>query len=139
MLFFLFNFFKICRWLFNCSCTVYFYSVSKSVNDYNYRFQFFNVFQIKSRKETPGRANVLLGALKELLNTLFSHPEDPNLMCAVKLLKVCSGPLWIHCSCTKWYCFRANALFNRSYRVTSGLNLRLVTCKQRLSNLTQRT
>uniref|UniRef100_A0A8C1AGY1 Polyadenylate-binding protein-interacting protein 1 n=2 Tax=Cyprinus carpio carpio TaxID=630221 RepID=A0A8C1AGY1_CYPCA len=44
--------------------------------------------EIKSRKETPGRANVLLGALKELLNTLFSHPEDPNLMCAVKLLKL---------------------------------------------------
>uniref|UniRef100_A0A671QSB1 Polyadenylate-binding protein-interacting protein 1 n=1 Tax=Sinocyclocheilus anshuiensis TaxID=1608454 RepID=A0A671QSB1_9TELE len=44
--------------------------------------------EIKSRKDTPGRANVLLGALKELLNTLFSHPDDPNLMCAVKLLKL---------------------------------------------------
>lgn len=46
------------------------------------------IFQIKSGKDTPGRANVLLGALKDLLNALFSHPDDPNLMCAVKLLKV---------------------------------------------------
>ncbi|NP_001003504.1 polyadenylate-binding protein-interacting protein 1 [Danio rerio] len=44
--------------------------------------------ELKSRKGTPGRADVLLGALKELLNTLFSHPDDPNLMCAVKLLKL---------------------------------------------------
>ncbi|KAK9975277.1 hypothetical protein ABG768_023330 [Culter alburnus] len=44
--------------------------------------------EVKSGKGTPGRANVLLGALKELLNTLFSHPDDPNLMCAVKLLKL---------------------------------------------------
>lgn len=44
--------------------------------------------EIKSGKDTPGRANVLLGALKDLLNALFSHPDDPNLMCAVKLLKL---------------------------------------------------
>ncbi|ROL49745.1 Polyadenylate-binding protein-interacting protein 1 [Anabarilius grahami] len=44
--------------------------------------------EVKSGKGTPGRANVLLGALKELLNTLFSYPDDPNLMCAVKLLKL---------------------------------------------------
>ncbi|TRY71439.1 hypothetical protein DNTS_011673 [Danionella cerebrum] len=44
--------------------------------------------EIKSGKDTPGRADILLGALKDLLNTLFSHPDDPNLMCAVKLLKL---------------------------------------------------
>ncbi|KAF4113849.1 polyadenylate-binding protein-interacting protein 1-like [Onychostoma macrolepis] len=44
--------------------------------------------EIKSGKDTPGRANVLLGGLKDLLNALFSHPDDPNLMCAVKLLKL---------------------------------------------------
>ncbi|XP_073717147.1 polyadenylate-binding protein-interacting protein 1 [Misgurnus anguillicaudatus] len=44
--------------------------------------------EVKSKKGTPGRADVLLGALKDLLNTLFSHPDDPNLICAVKLLKL---------------------------------------------------
>ncbi|KAG1957901.1 polyadenylate-binding protein-interacting protein [Pimephales promelas] len=44
--------------------------------------------EVKSGKDTPGRANVLLGALKDLLNTLFSHPDDPNLICAVRLLKL---------------------------------------------------
>uniref|UniRef100_A0A8C2DX95 Polyadenylate-binding protein-interacting protein 1 n=1 Tax=Cyprinus carpio TaxID=7962 RepID=A0A8C2DX95_CYPCA len=44
--------------------------------------------EIKSGKDTPGRANILLGALKDLLNTLCSHPDDPNLMCAIKLLKL---------------------------------------------------
>uniref|UniRef100_A0A8C2BD59 Polyadenylate-binding protein-interacting protein 1 n=1 Tax=Cyprinus carpio TaxID=7962 RepID=A0A8C2BD59_CYPCA len=39
-------------------------------------------------EDTPGRANILLGALKDLLNTLCSHPDDPNLMCAIKLLKL---------------------------------------------------
>lgn len=44
--------------------------------------------EVKSGKNTPGRANVLLGGLKDLLNALFSHPDDPNLMCVVKLLKL---------------------------------------------------
>ncbi|XP_051552361.1 polyadenylate-binding protein-interacting protein 1-like isoform X2 [Myxocyprinus asiaticus] len=44
--------------------------------------------EVKSGKGTPGRADVLLGALKDLLNALFSHPDDPNLICAVKLLKL---------------------------------------------------
>lgn len=70
--------------------------------------KFFNIFQIKSGKNTPGRANVLLGGLKDLLNALFSHPDDPNLMCVVKLLKVWSIPLLTHCKYTKWYCLRAN-------------------------------
>ncbi|XP_073696520.1 polyadenylate-binding protein-interacting protein 1 isoform X2 [Garra rufa] len=44
--------------------------------------------EVKSGKDKPGRAIVLLGALKDLLDALFSYPEDPNLMCAVKLLKL---------------------------------------------------
>lgn len=34
------------------------------------------------------RAEVLLGALKNLMDTLISHPKDRNLICAIKLLKV---------------------------------------------------
>ncbi|XP_052412998.1 polyadenylate-binding protein-interacting protein 1-like [Carassius gibelio] len=49
--------------------------------------------EIKSGKDKPGRANILLGALKDLLNALFSHPDDPNLMCAVKLLKLTGSVL----------------------------------------------
>ncbi|XP_059405482.1 polyadenylate-binding protein-interacting protein 1-like [Carassius carassius] len=49
--------------------------------------------EIKSGKNKPGRANILLGALKDLLNTLFSHPDNPNLMCAVKLLKLTGSVL----------------------------------------------
>ncbi|XP_057215162.1 polyadenylate-binding protein-interacting protein 1 [Triplophysa rosa] len=49
--------------------------------------------KVKTRKGTLGRADVLLGALKDLMDTLFSHPEDPNLICAVKLLKLCGSIL----------------------------------------------
>ncbi|XP_026096267.1 E3 ubiquitin-protein ligase TRIM8-like [Carassius auratus] len=49
--------------------------------------------EIRSVKNKPGRANVLLRALKDLLITLFSHPKDPNLMCAVKLLKLTGSVL----------------------------------------------
>lgn len=48
--------------------------------------------QVKTRNGTMCRADVLLGALKDLMNTLFSHPDDPNLICAVKLLKVYNIP-----------------------------------------------
>ncbi|XP_051967480.1 polyadenylate-binding protein-interacting protein 1 [Xyrauchen texanus] len=44
--------------------------------------------EVKSGKGKVGRAEVLLGGLKDLLNALFSHPDDPNLICAVKLLKL---------------------------------------------------
>ncbi|XP_051972248.1 polyadenylate-binding protein-interacting protein 1-like [Xyrauchen texanus] len=44
--------------------------------------------EVKRGKGAPERAVVLLGALKDLLNALFSHPDDPNLICAVKLLKL---------------------------------------------------
>lgn len=43
---------------------------------------------MKSAKGSPDRANVLLSALNDLMNTLFSYPVDRNLICAVKLLKV---------------------------------------------------
>ncbi|XP_066510041.1 polyadenylate-binding protein-interacting protein 1-like isoform X1 [Hoplias malabaricus] len=44
--------------------------------------------EVKSAKGPPSRAEVLLGALKDLLDTLFSLPTDSNLICAVKLLKL---------------------------------------------------
>uniref|UniRef100_A0A096LQC1 Polyadenylate-binding protein-interacting protein 1 n=1 Tax=Poecilia formosa TaxID=48698 RepID=A0A096LQC1_POEFO len=44
--------------------------------------------EIKSGKEAPNRADILLSALKDLLETLLSHPVDANLICAVKLLKL---------------------------------------------------
>ncbi|KAJ8401563.1 hypothetical protein AAFF_G00378800 [Aldrovandia affinis] len=39
-------------------------------------------------KGPPVRAEVLLTALRKLLDSLFSNPEDRNLICAVKLLKL---------------------------------------------------
>lgn len=44
--------------------------------------------QVKSGKGPPNRADILLSALNDLMNTLFNHPVDKNLICAVKLLKV---------------------------------------------------
>ncbi|KAM4616877.1 polyadenylate-binding protein-interacting protein 1 isoform 2-T2 [Polymixia lowei] len=49
--------------------------------------------EVKSGKGTPNRANILLAALKELLNSLFSNPVDANLICAVKLLKLTGSVL----------------------------------------------
>lgn len=44
--------------------------------------------EVKSSKGLPARADILQGALKQLMDTLFSHPADANLICAVKLLKL---------------------------------------------------
>ncbi|KAM3867635.1 polyadenylate-binding protein-interacting protein 1 [Diretmus argenteus] len=44
--------------------------------------------EVKSGKGPPNRADILLTALKDLLNCLFSNPVDANLICAVKLLKL---------------------------------------------------
>ena len=44
--------------------------------------------QVKSHTGPPNRAEILLGALRDLLDCLFSNPDDSNLICAVKLLKV---------------------------------------------------
>ncbi|XP_056275840.1 polyadenylate-binding protein-interacting protein 1 isoform X2 [Pseudoliparis swirei] len=44
--------------------------------------------EVKSAKGPPNRAAILLGALKDLMNSLFSKPVDANLICAVKLLKL---------------------------------------------------
>lgn len=44
--------------------------------------------QVKSVKGSLDRANILMFALNDLMNTLFNHPVDANLICAVKLLKV---------------------------------------------------
>lgn len=44
--------------------------------------------EIKSLKGPPNRADILLSALKDLLECLLSHPVDSNLICAVKLLKL---------------------------------------------------
>ncbi|XP_056140162.1 polyadenylate-binding protein-interacting protein 1 [Lampris incognitus] len=44
--------------------------------------------EVKRGKRPPTRADILLGALKDLLNCLLSHPVDANLICAVKLLKL---------------------------------------------------
>ncbi|XP_029367514.1 polyadenylate-binding protein-interacting protein 1 isoform X2 [Echeneis naucrates] len=49
--------------------------------------------EIKSGKGQPNRAEVLLGALKDLMNSLFSNPVDANLICAVKLLKLTGSVL----------------------------------------------
>lgn len=48
----------------------------------------FFFLQLKSAKGSPDRAHILLSALNDLMNTLFSYPVDKNLICAVKLLKV---------------------------------------------------
>ncbi|XP_030647699.1 polyadenylate-binding protein-interacting protein 1 [Chanos chanos] len=49
--------------------------------------------EVKSSKGQPQRAEILLSALRELMNTLFSHPVDANLICAVKLLKLTGSVL----------------------------------------------
>ncbi|KAI5086563.1 polyadenylate-binding protein-interacting protein 1 [Silurus meridionalis] len=43
--------------------------------------------KVKSVKGTMSRAEILLTALKDLMDTLFSLPKDRNLICTVKLLK----------------------------------------------------
>ncbi|XP_068594600.1 polyadenylate-binding protein-interacting protein 1 [Brachionichthys hirsutus] len=49
--------------------------------------------EVKSAKGLPNRADVLLSALNELMNSLFNHPVDGNLICAVKLLKLTGSVL----------------------------------------------
>lgn len=49
--------------------------------------------EVKSKKGPPERAHILLGALKDLLTSLFSNPDDSNLICAVKLLKLTGSVL----------------------------------------------
>lgn len=49
--------------------------------------------EVKSGKGPPNRADILLFALNDLMNTLFNHPIDKNLICAVKLLKLTGSVL----------------------------------------------
>ncbi|MCI4392346.1 hypothetical protein PGIGA_G00144770 [Pangasianodon gigas] len=49
--------------------------------------------EVKSVKGTMSRAEILLTALKDLMDTLFSQPKDRNLICAVKLLKLTGSVL----------------------------------------------
>ncbi|XP_024294051.1 polyadenylate-binding protein-interacting protein 1 [Oncorhynchus tshawytscha] len=49
--------------------------------------------ELKSAKGPPSRAEILLIALRELMNSLFSNPVDGNLICAVKLLKLTGSVL----------------------------------------------
>ncbi|KAJ8338769.1 hypothetical protein SKAU_G00355550 [Synaphobranchus kaupii] len=49
--------------------------------------------EVKSRKGPPSRAEILLSALKDLTDALFSNPVDGNLICAVKLLKLTGSVL----------------------------------------------
>lgn len=49
--------------------------------------------EIKGAKGTLNRAQILLGALKDLMISLLSHPVDANLICAVKLLKLTGSVL----------------------------------------------
>uniref|UniRef100_A0A1A8KQY6 Polyadenylate-binding protein-interacting protein 1 n=2 Tax=Nothobranchius kuhntae TaxID=321403 RepID=A0A1A8KQY6_NOTKU len=49
--------------------------------------------EIKSSKGPPNRADVLLTALKDLLDSLLSVSVDANLICAVKLLKLTGSVL----------------------------------------------
>uniref|UniRef100_A0A1A7YLD9 Polyadenylate-binding protein-interacting protein 1 n=1 Tax=Iconisemion striatum TaxID=60296 RepID=A0A1A7YLD9_9TELE len=49
--------------------------------------------EIKSSKGPPNRADILLTALKDLLDSLLSAPVDTNLICAVKLLKLTGSVL----------------------------------------------
>ncbi|XP_037536878.1 polyadenylate-binding protein-interacting protein 1 [Nematolebias whitei] len=54
--------------------------------------------EIKSVKGPPNRADILLVALKDLLDSLLSNPVDANLICTVKLLKLTGSILedaWI--------------------------------------------
>lgn len=49
--------------------------------------------EVKSGKGPPNRADILLTALNDLMNTLFNHPVDKNLICAVRLLKLTGSVL----------------------------------------------
>lgn len=49
--------------------------------------------EVKSAKGTSSRAQILLTGLKDLMMSLFSHPVDANLICAVKLLKLTGSVL----------------------------------------------
>ncbi|KAL0979143.1 hypothetical protein UPYG_G00181300 [Umbra pygmaea] len=49
--------------------------------------------EVKNPKGPPSRAAILLTALGDLMNALFSNPEDGNLICAVKLLKLTGSVL----------------------------------------------
>ncbi|KAE8291916.1 Polyadenylate-binding protein-interacting protein 1 [Larimichthys crocea] len=49
--------------------------------------------EVKSGKGPPNRADILLSALNDLMNSLFNHPVDANLICAVKLLKLTGSVL----------------------------------------------
>lgn len=49
--------------------------------------------EVKGAKGTLNRAQILLGALKDLMISLLSHPVDANLICAVKLLKLTGSVL----------------------------------------------
>nr|XP_046243974.1 polyadenylate-binding protein-interacting protein 1 isoform X2 [Scatophagus argus] len=49
--------------------------------------------EVKSGKGPPNRADILLSALNDLMNTLFNHPVDANLICAVRLLKLTGSVL----------------------------------------------
>uniref|UniRef100_A0A3Q3WHG8 Polyadenylate-binding protein-interacting protein 1 n=1 Tax=Mola mola TaxID=94237 RepID=A0A3Q3WHG8_MOLML len=49
--------------------------------------------EVKSGKGPPNRAQILLSALNDLMNTLFNNPVDANLICAVKLLKLTGSVL----------------------------------------------
>ncbi|KAM9446407.1 polyadenylate-binding protein-interacting protein 1 isoform 1-T1 [Clarias gariepinus] len=49
--------------------------------------------EVKSVKGTVSRAEILLVALKDLMDTLLSQPSDRSLMCTVKLLKLTGSVL----------------------------------------------
>lgn len=49
--------------------------------------------EVKGAKGALNRAQILLGALKDLMISLLSHPVDANLICAVKLLKLTGSVL----------------------------------------------
>lgn len=49
--------------------------------------------EVKRAKGPPCRADILLNALKDLMNALFSNPVDGNVICAVKLLKLTGSVL----------------------------------------------
>ncbi|XP_029017111.1 polyadenylate-binding protein-interacting protein 1 [Betta splendens] len=49
--------------------------------------------EVKSGKGPPARADILLRGLCDLMKSLFSNPEDANLICAVKLLKLTGSVL----------------------------------------------
>ncbi|XP_041753174.1 polyadenylate-binding protein-interacting protein 1 [Coregonus clupeaformis] len=49
--------------------------------------------EVKSAKGPPSRAEILLTALRDLMDALLSNPVDGNLICAVKLLKLTGSVL----------------------------------------------